>query len=351
MKNELDMLKEIFSHSSENVYIMNYDFEILWYSKEELSNFFGSMKIEKLLENEKKPLKSGEYFFRCSGQEFSGRIINYSDKKLYVLQMSGEDVISSYLKCRSIKEFFYNHVAQVKHFVSGISTSVFMLRKQLDNKDTNKCMEYLDVTSGNCYKLLKSVLGPSELIKYTEDMPKPLKINLTEMLEKFVDICRGILRNQIGLILNAAPELYIKADADRLTICMLSLIVAAGKNNPDCSNIVIDAEKIGNYVSVTVSARSGEKKFVQSLFSKFEKLYDSEVSDSELLIIYRFCRTYNGTFFIADEPEKGGRVYSLKFLYCNDIDDVIEFKSSSALYGTDRFSVYHVMLSEIANIM
>lgn len=350
MENKLEMLKELYSHSSENVYILSYDLELIWSSKMEFSALFGGETPKKILENESKPIKSGEYFFRCGNQDFSGRIIDYPEQKLYILEISRESIIQSYFKCDAIKGFFSNHVAQVRQSVSGISAAVFMLRKKFDEEGVDSYNEYLDVTSGNCYKLLKSVFNTSELIKYSDEIPELYIINLTSMLNKFTDICKDILRGKIDLVLNVAPELYIKAEPNRLTACILSLIVAAGKNIPNCTKIYLEAEKAADSVSITVYAQSCERKNERRLLSSFERLYDSDASDSELLVISQFCHTFNGTFYKADDPESGGKIYSIKLPYCDDTGNIAIFRSENDSYIADKFSIHRIVLSELVDL-
>lgn len=350
MENKLEMLKELYSHSSENVYILNYDLEVLWSSKEEFSAFFGGETPKKLLENESKPIKSGEYFFRCGNLDFPGRIINYPEQKLYILEISRENIMHSYFKCDSVKGFFSNHVAQVRQSVSGISAAVFMLRNQFDEEGIDRGSDYLDVTSGNCYKLLKSAFSMFELIKYTDEMPDLYIIDLTSMLNEFTDICKDILSGQIDLVLNAVPGLYIKSDPDRLTACMLSLIVAAGKSTAGCVRIYLKAERDADSISLTVYAESGERKNERRLLSSFERLYDSDASDSELLVISQFCSTFNGIFYMADDPESGGKIYSIKLPYCDDTDNIAVFRSENDSYIADKFSIHRIVLSELVDL-
>lgn len=350
MANQIDVLKDIFSNSSENVFIMNYDFEILWHNKTDLLNFFSGTTFKELLGKENRVLESGEYFFTYNGLEFSGRIINYKEQKLYVLQMSGDDVMYESIKSGAVREFFINQAAQVRQAVTGISFASNMLRKALDEAGMGDTGKLIDVTTGNCYKLLKAVLNTTELIRYTEDTSEAVKTDLTEALEEFAGICRKILKGQIDIVLKAAPGLYIKADPERLTACLLSLTVLTGRHNPGCGVIMFDAERVGDNVSVTASAKTEGEKTGKRVFSEFERLYESETADSDLFVVCRFCRSFGGTVFIADATETGGKVYSLKFPFCSDSGGTTKFSSSVRSYHEDRFSKYHIALSDIAEI-
>lgn len=350
MNRELDILKNLFSHSAENVFILNYDFDILWYNKTELMNFFNGISLDELFIDETLPLKSNEYFFSYNGLEFSGKIINYSDMQIYILQMSGDDVVFSCMKCNSVREFLINQSAQVRQAVTGISFAGNILYKALEEAGMKEGVKYLNITTGNCYKLLKAIQNTSELIRYTDNTVEASPINLSFALESFTNICRGILKNQINISLKVVPGLYIKADSERLTSCLLSLTVLTGYHNPNCRTIMFSAERIGDYVSLTVAAGDSKDKKEQKVFSKFEKLYEKDISDSELLVVNCFCRTFGGTVIIADTPETGGKSYSLKFPFCHEREENATFSSPVHLYSDEKFSKYSIALSGIAEI-
>ena len=70
MNKEVEILKSLFLHSSENVFILNYEFQILWSNKADADVFFSGISVAELFSKEVKPLKSGEYFIEFDGLEF-----------------------------------------------------------------------------------------------------------------------------------------------------------------------------------------------------------------------------------------------------------------------------------------
>lgn len=350
MNKEVEILKSLFLHSSENVFILNYEFQILWSNKADADVFFSGISVGELFSKEVKPLKSGEYFIVFDGLEFMCRIINYEERNLYVMQMSGDDVMFSYIKCNVVKEFLTNQAAAVRQAVTGIAFAGNMLQKVFDEENMRDSKKYLDITMGNCYKLLKSVLNTTELIRYTDNTIEYRRINLTTALESFTGICRNILKGQIDVFLKIQPELYIKADPERLTACLLSLTVLVGRHNPGAGYIRFDAERLGDFVSVTVSSDNPEDKTVHKVFSELNRLYGEDSVDSDLFVVKRFCCTFGGTLFVAEGKDNGSKTYSIKFPFCRAGESIAEFSSSVLSYHEDRFSKYHIALSDIAEI-
>lgn len=350
MNKEVEILKDLFLHSSENVFILNYDFKILWSNNTDGISIFSGVSINELFSGELLPLKSGEYFIKFDGLEFMCRVINYEKMNLYVLQMSEDDVMFSYIKCSVVKEFLTNQAAAVRQSVTGIAFAGNMLQKVFDEENLQENKKYLDITMGNCYKLLKSVLNTTELIRYTDNTIENRRINLTSALESFTGICRNILKGQIDVFLKSQPEIYIKADPDRLTACLLSLTVLVGRQNPGIGYIMFNAERVGDFISITVSSDNPDDKPVHRVFSEFNKLYQEESVDSDLFVVKRFCCTFGGTLFIAEGKENSGKSYSLKFPFCRAGEGIAEFSSSVLSYHEDRFSKYHIALSDIAEI-
>lgn len=348
-ENELEILKKLFSNSTENVFILNYDLETVWHNKDELLEFFKGKTFRELLNCESGRLKSGEYTLMYSGLEFFCTIIDYKEMQLYILQLEGSDVLSSCMKSETLKGFFANQAARVRHAVTGVSIAENMIRRIAGNAGLEDVEEYLDITSGSCYRLLKSVLNTTELMKYTEEANTPRKINLTETLEEFEEICKKILNGRLEIKTCASPELFVRADYERLTSCLLSLALIAGKQKTGCQTINIKAERVGESVFINASASGGNERKMRRMFSESEILPESDISNSDLFVVYRFCRTFGGTLFAADETDSDGKIYSVKLPYCSDDDEAL-FRSSASVYHDDRFSKYHIALSDIADI-
>lgn len=348
---ELDKVKKIFSYSSEYVIMMNYDFEILWHNQNDKYGIINSNNFQLIFEHEKKPLDSKEYFFSVDGVQFSCRIINYPESQLYILQTSCEDIMSVCMESSGTRHFFSNQAALIRYNITGISSSISFIRNAIEEKKLDLIDDYFNIIIKKCRIILKAVTNTEELIKYIENSSEPTAINLTLFLEKFQSICSNILKNQIQINLIAAPNLYIFADPTRFTICMLSLLVLSGDtgdSTSECGQISIDAKRKRNHVSITVSSEPKERMPGEASFSKLEKLYKEDEANPDMFVVYRFCRSYNGSILIANNKRSKGKTYSIRLPYCKQTDPKADLHSEPTPYLSDMFSIYNIFLSEIA---
>lgn len=351
LKNTIENLKDLFKFSSENVIITDYDFNILWNNKSEDFFLINGLTCKELFQGENLPLKSGEYNVKHNGLIFSCRIINYPECEngVYVIQTDGEDIMFSFIKCSGIKEFLINQAGAVRQAVTGITFSSNMLHKVLEESDLYSDHKYLDITMGNCYKLLKTVVNTTELIRYTDGSIVMKKIDVSAVLREFTKKCSEILKRNIEIRMEIEDELYIKADLERFVSCLLSLTVLVNGKDPENNIIIFNAERIGGFVSITVkSDRSGFDGNAR-VFARTPELYEGDAVDSDLFVVSRFCKTFNGTLFVSGSSNDL-KCFSLKFPYCDDVEPIAELSASVRPYPEDKFSKYFIVLSEIADV-
>ncbi|MGN0622254.1 MAG: hypothetical protein ACI4I9_10340 [Porcipelethomonas sp.] len=352
MKNNSDIenLKSVFSHSSENVFFLDYDFNILWCSSQEFMPVLKNIREEGFFAGESLPLESGEYSLRYGGLIFMCRVINYSECGIYVVQSAKDDAFYSFFKCSTVQEFLINQAGAVRQAVMGITSSSSVIHKTLEDAGFYAGNRYLDITMGNCYKLLRTVMNTTELIRYTDGSVESVCIDVAETLDKFTSLCRDILdpKIKIRMKISDPKKLFIKADAERFTSCLLSMIVFVNGKDPLNNTIDINAGKIDDCVSVTIkSGRTGEET-INRIYSRFNELYESENLNSDLFVISRFCREFNGTMLMAEE--KDNKSCSIKLPVCKDEEERTVFDSYKKSYPSDKFSKYHIALSAITDI-
>lgn len=348
MNNEFETLQNIFSYSSRYVFILNYDFEVLWKNKNDAQDLFAKADFSELLSGYNTPLKGGEYTLTYAGLEYSAEIINYPDSELYIVQMSGEDVMSGLVKHDSVRNYLSNQEAQIREAIAGITCVGDMLKRTLDETGLKDGEHYVDVATGNCYKLLRAITGTNELIKYSEAENSPTGIELISILEDFTETCKKIVKNGVNFILNApACKVYIMTDYDRLNTCLLELILLTCRNNARTKSVTISVKCIKDSVSITFYSDKLKKEPVRTMFSKFEKLYKSEVSDPDHVIVNKFCLQFGADLFVADVAEDNCKSYSLRLPTC---EGGIIMKSPKEKIAYDKFSKYHIALSEIIEL-
>jgi hypothetical protein len=350
-KNTIENLKNLFVYSSDYVVITDYDFKILWHNRTDNIFLFSGSECSDFFSDEPKPLKSGEYSIKHNNLIFSCRVINCPDCEngVYVFQTDGEDVMFSFIKCPGISQFLMNQAGAVRQAVTGITFSSNMLHKVLEESDLYTDYKYLDITMGNCYRLLKTVINTTELIRYTDGSLKSEKVDVSAVMNEFVKKCTELMGENIEVQLEAQNGLYITADEERFVACLLSLTVLVNGKNPENNIILFKAEKIGDAVVVTAKTDRNGTELNGKVFSRSPGLYDGDEVDSDLLVVSRFCRTFNGTLFVSDAPDNT-KVYGMKFQFCDDVGPAVELNSSVRPYTEDKFSKYHIALSEIADI-
>ena len=345
----MEILKNVFAHSSDNVFFTDYEFNILWCNNSGFLPVLETLKSNGLFRGESLPLKSGEYSLKCNGLTFLCRVINYPENELYVIMCNKDDALYSFIKCRTIQEFLINQAGAVRQAVTGITVSSNVLHRNLERAGLYTDSRYLDITIGNCYKLLRTVMNTTELIRYTDGSLESKLIDVSSVIKEFTSVCRSIIGSKIKLKAESERKLFINADPERFITCLLSMVILVNGKNPLNNIICITAEKIGeDWVSITArSDRTGEEP-INRTFSKFNELYSGDELNSDLFIINRFCQEFSGMFFTAGD--EANRSCSIKLPCSDNHDDIVEFNSSIRPYPTDKFSKYHIALSDIADI-
>ncbi len=348
MNKDIEFLKNFFKYSSENVMITDYDFNIIWCSSGELSSCLKGKSCRGIFENADSINESGKYYVRLNGLVYDCSIIKYpgEDSGIYVIQLGKDDVLFSFIKSQVIQEFIINRSAAVRHAVTGISVSGNKIYESLDKSLLKNEKMYLNIAMGNCYKLLKSSMDMTELVRYTDGSIESRCICLSRTLGEFARICNDLMRGQKKVNVDYQPDLFIKADADRLTACLLSMVILSGGG--DNNIIVISAERIGSSVSITVSGCKSETSYKPCKHSTFSEMYQDNSIRPECSIIDRFCKEFGGTLYAADEAGQN-KSYSIRLPYCGDEPETI-FRSDQSRYSENKFSCYHIALSEIVDI-
>ncbi len=366
MESDLTVFKKIFSDSHENVFILNYSFDILWHNVKDMLCPFCNADFSQLFENENKPIESGKYFLLCQSLEFAAELINYREQELYILRISREDVMSSLTDSRYVREFFGTQAAMIRQAVSGITTAKNILHdkivkksntdeeKVIDEKTIKECSNYLNIISGNSCQLLKTVMAPTELIKYSDSSGKAVKIDLSGELNEIISNCSKLLKNQIRITADISAGLFIKADPDRLTTFILSLIAFTLRHFHEGNAIKLCAMRASQNVSITLSAeisrKNIQKDYTVKLFSRYDEIYSSESSYPELIVINRFCHEFGGRLYDCKTSENGEVVICVRLPFCDEPDKAPFLSSHSDEYDKNRFSVYRIVLSDIADI-
>lgn len=349
----MENLIKLFSCSSDRVIITDYDFNILWRNKSEEIFSLCNENCSAFFENEALPLKSGSYFIQYKGLFFECRVINYPDCEngVYVIQASVDDVVLSLIKCRSVREMLENQSSSLRDAVTGISISSERLRGILDKPELRSEQKYIDITIGNCCKLLKTSSNFNELIRYIDGSIERKKIDLSAVVKKFAEKSNNVLSGKVSINTNIREGLYINADLDRLEAFLISLVVVVNGGDEENNIITISLDRmtdgrIGDAVSITVTPDGNGTDNITRTFSEHIEMYEGDEANSDLIIINRFCKTFEGTLIIYEDRNKK-RSFNVRFPFCDSFDSSIRLNTASLSYQDNRFSKYNIIYSKI----
>ncbi len=349
----MENLIKLFACSSDRVIITDYDFNILWRNKNEEIFSLCDENCAAFFENETLPLNSGLYFIKHNGLFFECRVINYPDCEngVYVIQVSADDVMLSLIKCQSVREMLENQSSSLREAVAGISISSDVLRGALDKSELKSEQKYIDITIGNCCKLLKTSSNFNELIRYIDGSIERRKIDLSAVVRKFAEKSNNVLKGKVTIKTNIREELYINADLDRLEAFLISLVVVVNDEDTENNIITITLERmtdkrIGDAVSITVAPDGNGTDNITRTFSEHIDMYNGDESNSDLIIVNRFCKTFDGTLIIFESSDKK-RSFNVKFPFYDSFDNSIRLNTASLSYQDNRFSKYNIKYSKI----
>lgn len=341
----MDNLIKIFKYSSDNVIITDYDFNILWSNRESdifsvcngnCSVYFKEMSL---------PLKSSEYYINFGSLLYECKVINYPEYEsgIYVIQINDEDVLYSAVKSRGVKETLINQSGALRNAVAGINSSVVMLRRKLDEAEMYDEQKYLDITDGNCRKLLNTSAGIIELIHYADKEIEMSALNLSRIMDKFILKSSNILRNKIIFEQEIEDDLYVESDVNRLEFFLAALVVLARGDNKENNIIKITAERTEDCVSITVRSDSNGSDYDKTSFTQHVDMYKGSEFKVNLFVVERFCKVFGGRLLISADNETHALNVRLPLLK----DVPTEAKQIINEYDEGVFSKYHIIYSDI----
>lgn len=344
----MDNLKAVFAYSSDIVIITDYNFNILWINKEDdIFSFYGE-NCSSLFEKREQPLKSGVYYIKHNGLYYECRLINYPDCRegVYVIQTSGDDVIYSFANCKGVREVLENQSGATREAVTGIGFSNEHLRRVLADVGEYEEQKHFDIIAGNCCKLLKTSVNILELFNYSDDYVNKYKIDLSAILEQFVSESVNVLREKIRIKTNIQPQLYVKADPERISAFLLSMVRLANGGNSENNVIVISAERTDDYVSLTVASDRCGVDTVERRFTKHVNLHNGDELNTDMYIVNRFCKIFSATLFVS-EKQDNSRSFSVRLPYDDSSNGPLVFKTAYDKYDKNIFSKYRVAYSDL----
>ncbi len=354
MNKEIEILKKFLSHSNRLNTIINYNGELLWSNRSEPFSTSVCKAFEEFIQDKEQPIESGSYILKCNETEFMSNVVNYKDIGVYVISVNDEDPLLRFLENAKIKGYMRDLDAEIRTYLSGITLSSQDFRCRIANENNKNIKDddrHFGIVDRNCRKIMSKLTGIIKIINCIDNAYELKRVNLWTILVEFASSCRDVLKDKLEIIINTGYKLFINADSEYLILCLLSLTLLARRSNPECSAIIFKAEKIGDSISLTVSSDGNQTNERTNIHSRFERDKSNETISIEMTIVKQFCKICDATFFVADSVENKGKVFSLKFPLCNDVDKELVLCTSTSTYGCtcDKFSLYPTMLSEITD--
>lgn len=209
-----------------------------------------------------------------------------------------------------------------------------------NNGDMDNANLMRDITAC-CFRVLGSIRNSEELAKL--DKYEAVKVNMSEFLEELTAACNMRLRRlNIKLGFECDEDIFVSVDADRLTACMMNLIINSIQNDDSYDpsrDIKIKVKKLGESVSVTVSDDGYGMDN-----EKLRKILDDDDHKGGLAVVKKFCEKA-GTQIIADTSVDGGLIISFRLPLAEDND--LAFHSKRLIVQTGTFSTVNVLLTKV----
>ncbi|MCD8006220.1 MAG: HAMP domain-containing histidine kinase [Oscillospiraceae bacterium] len=213
------------------------------------------------------------------------------------------------------------------------------LELALEDADVYEEMGTVRTIVDSCYKVLSAVINAEEMAKLDEY--KPSVFCLSDLVLDMVNVCRSKLR-KTDITINTEVEdlVYVEADADRLTSCLMNLIVNAINNvDRDSGEINIKISKLSGSASIVVSDNGyGADP------EEIEECLSDEESNTGLAVVGKFCREAD-TNIVVDEAVDGGMLFSFRLPLAKPGE--VTFKSRKSFITHESFSPVRVYLAKV----
>lgn len=221
-------------------------------------------------------------------------------------------------KIRKLEQIKTEFVSNVTHELKTPLTSIRGFIETLQNGAVNdpnvasQFLEIIDIEAERLTTLINDILQLSEIENNTIDT-NISNHNLNEIITHVVSVLKGHADSKnVRMDIDAAPDIMISANRDRIEQMLINLIDNAIKYNIEDGSVLIKAVAAESKIIITV-ADTGIG-IEQSHFSRiFERFYRVDKGRSRsiggtglgLSIVKHIAQLYNGDVQLKSEPGKG----------------------------------------------
>lgn len=216
------------------------------------------------------------------------------------------------------KDKFFSIIAHdLKSPFLGLLGFSNLLSKNLDElskEEIHKYANYINKSTRSVYELIEQLLAWSRLQTGRIEF-SPKLINLKEICENTINVLSGNSRGKnIDLINDIAADISVKADENMLRSILHNLISNAIKFTDKGGMVKINATKLNETISITISDTGlGIKKTdIERLFRLDEHITTKGTGGEEgtglgLVLCKEMIAKHNGNIFVESEIGKGSK--------------------------------------------
>ena len=314
MSLETDALKKVYANRPQTTLITDLSAAVIWASRE-LPDYMKGVSLPELF----KTADNGCNYFKINSTTYCFRLMFCPDidNGIIIAELPEQSCSDELTSNPVFKSFHARHDALLRQIIFGIVNCTELLNTALIDNDMYNDLDYLNITVGNCRRLLKTQMNVSELIKLSDkSMHSVAIVDLSKTVAEFCDILQDMLRNKfITFNRNIQPDVYISIDADRLTSCLLCVFLLAYGKDAAQNYIEFSVQRSGESAVFSINVQSqGIKTRAPEIpedFSPFCEYGEGSELESEENLLRRFCDTFNASFISYKNEET--KSYTITF--------------------------------------
>lgn len=219
---------------------------------------------------------------------------------------------------RAKSEFLSTVSHELKTPLTSILAFTGVLRRNRDDELSARELKHLEVIKRNgerLNRLISDLVDVSRLQANTINL-MPMRFDLNEIILDLQDSFRPVLAEKSQFISVSSPggEIHLHADPDRVTQVIANLVSNASKYSHAETEIKVNVEVDGGFVSVTVSDQGIglTVEDQEQLFTAFFRA-DNEIARAQsgtglgLVIAKSIAEMHGGDLTVESEPGKGSK--------------------------------------------
>jgi len=363
IENKIKVLSEIYVSALSPFAITDQSFNVLWTNN---SDVFKPLKDNNIKSCIDFPLNFDE-----KSNSILTATVNDSNFTINLLPIFENSILEGYLINfvnlkhiikhqinKDFSEYQIENFANVREQISGIITSATLLHDSLERMELYDELKLLNQQINYCYKILASILNPTEIAKYSFGLHNIVKVNASIFLNDILSIVKTLLRgNDVAIDYECDENIFINVDLDRFVVLILNFIINSLQYNfEEKKKIHVTLRKSSDYATLSITD-NGCGISSTKLNEIFENIRNDKLDLFDLSkkiglgyqIAEFFCNNFNSTMYLSSK-ENVGTTVSLKIPLSSENEVPFYIESKTADYFTNRFSSIYVALSQVSQI-